>query len=342
MAVVDYARPLTEIDLPEPELLPGHALVEVETCGVCFSDVKTSRGEMPFSAGLALPHVPGHEACGRVLETSPPGVLEPGTLVVVYHYWPCGQCRRCRAGEESLCADLRAWLGFTEQGAFRERLVVPLERLFEVPDGIDPFAAASLTCAVGTAYRATVTRGGVRPGGSAAVIGLGGVGIHALQIAVASGAQAVGLDVSERSLEVAQGLGLVAVDAARFDRRSSEIAQVAEEGFDVVIVTAGAESAYRQAREIVRKGGRIVAVGYAMPAAFSIATPELVLGEVEVAGSRYVSRDELGRAIELVRSGRVRTVVDSIRPLEQVNEAFDDLMTGKIVGRVVLQVADGA
>src|SRR4051794_4260911 len=99
MAVVNYAQPLAQIDFPEPELLPGEALVEVLTCGVCFSDVKTSRGLMAYSAELPLPHVPGHEICGRVLETTPAGALPPGTLVVVYHYWPCGRCRRCRAGE---------------------------------------------------------------------------------------------------------------------------------------------------------------------------------------------------------------------------------------------------
>lgn len=338
MAVVDYNRPLEAVEVPEPALLTGHAVIEVLACGVCFSDIKTSRGAMPYSGELALPHIPGHEICGRVVETNPAGAIEPGTLVVVYHYWPCGRCRRCRAGDENLCADLRAWLGFTHDGGFRERLAVPFDRLFTVPVGIDPVHAAPMTCAVGTAYRAAVTRGGVEPGGTVAVIGLGGVGIHALQIAAASGALAVGLDVSARSLEVAAGLGLAAHDAASFETATSEISQVADEGFDVVIVTAGSEAAFRQGTQIVRKGGRIVAVGYAVGLPFSIDTAGLALGEVEVVGSRYVSRDELGRAIELVGSGQIRTIVDSIRPLDEVNEAYDDLTSGKIVGRVVLDL----
>ncbi len=78
MAVTRYGAPLERIDVPEPELAPGHALLEVITCGVCFSDVKTSRGLMPFSEDLPLPHVPGHEIFGRVLATEPDGLIAEG------------------------------------------------------------------------------------------------------------------------------------------------------------------------------------------------------------------------------------------------------------------------
>ena len=71
MVVTEYGAPLEERDLDPPQPAPGHAVIQVLTCGVCFSDVKIARGRMPFSAGLALPHVPGHEICARVLETDP-------------------------------------------------------------------------------------------------------------------------------------------------------------------------------------------------------------------------------------------------------------------------------
>jgi alcohol dehydrogenase len=339
MAVVRYGEPLVEIEVPEPELTPGHALIDVLTCGICFSDVKTTRGEMPYSPNLRLPHVPGHEVCGRVVATSPPGVFAANDLVVVHHYWPCGRCRWCLAGNENLCSHLKAWLGFTDPGGLQERLAVPLDRLFRVPLGIDPVHAAPMTCALGTAYRAVVTQGGVRAGMSVAVIGLGGVGIHALQIAATSGATVVGLDVSARALEVAASLGFTAVDAGDPEPGLAVNGGVNADGFDVVIVTAGAESAYGRADELVRKGGTIVAVGYAMGARFSIATPRMVLDEIMVRGSRYVSRAELGSAIELVRTGRVKPIVDVVKPLAAVNEAFEELVAGRIVGRVVLQVS---
>jgi D-arabinose 1-dehydrogenase-like Zn-dependent alcohol dehydrogenase len=339
MAVVSYDEPLVEIDVPQPKLRPGTALIEVLTCGVCYSDVKTSRGQMPFSAELTLPHVPGHEICARVVATDPPGLYEPGELVVVYHYWPCGRCRRCRAGDETLCLDLEAWIGFTDPGGFQERLVVPVGRLVRV-SGLDPVEAASVNCAVGTAYRAVVTRARAAPGTTIAVVGLGGVGIHALQVAAATGSIAVGLDPSARAREVAAGLGLPARDTDGFEPAATGHDGVDEEGFDAVVVTAGAAPAYRQATEIVRKGGRIVCVGYAPDSEFRLTTPRLVLDEIVVLGSRYVGRAELERAVELVRRGQVKPVVDSLRPLGDVNDAYDDLTSGRVVGRAVLRVAE--
>ena len=104
MAVTTYGQPLEPIDVPEPTLREGTALVQVLACGVCFSDVKVARGMMPFRDEVALPHVPGHEIVGRVIATDPPGALPEGGLFVVFHSWPCGRCPACRRGDETLCA----------------------------------------------------------------------------------------------------------------------------------------------------------------------------------------------------------------------------------------------
>src|SRR5215210_3518455 len=141
MAVVDYTTPLRSIDREEPVLEPGHALLDVQTCGVCATDLKIVAGRMPFSNELRLPHVPGHEIFARVVRTEPP------------------------------------------------ELVAPVDRLIEVPTTVSAVEAAPLSCAVGTAYRSVVSRAAVRSGDAVAVIGLGGVGIHAAQVAVAAGAR---------------------------------------------------------------------------------------------------------------------------------------------------------
>jgi D-arabinose 1-dehydrogenase-like Zn-dependent alcohol dehydrogenase len=340
MAVTEYGKPLERIEVPEPQLRLGHALVEVLTCGVCFSDVKTSRGQMPFSEELELPHLPGHEICGQVLDTDPPGALETGTKVVVYHVWPCRVCSRCRAGEENICVNPQAWAGFTHPGGFQDRLVVPLDRLVAVPDSIDPVHAAPMTCALGTAYRATVTRGGVAVGARAVVIGLGGVGIHALQIAHAAGALAVGLDPTQRTIDAARALDLDARRADEPDAHARLMDESDGEGVDVVIDTVGHEDTVLQADRLVRPGGRIVAVGYSPTTNFSLPSPRFALEEIQLLGSRYVRLDELERAIMLVADGRVEMVVDGVKPLEAANEAFDALQAGDVVGRIVLDVGD--
>ena len=338
MAVTQYGAPLEKIEVPEPQLRPGHALIEVLTCGVCFSDVKTSRGQMPYSEELELPHLPGHEICGRVLDTDPRGAFEPGTKVVVYHVWPCRICSRCRAGEDNICVNPQAWVGFTHPGGFQDRFVVPLDRIVAIPDSIDPVHAAPMTCALGTAYRATVTRGGVAAGSRAVVIGLGGVGIHALQIARAAGARTVGLDTSQPAVDAAHDLGLDARGADNPDTHAQLVAESGGEGVDVVIDTVGHEDTILQADRLVRPGGRIVAVGYSPTTNFSLPSPRFVLEEIQLLGSRYVRLHELERAIMLVAEGRVKTMIDSVKPLEAVNEAFEALEAGDVVGRVVLDV----
>jgi alcohol dehydrogenase len=338
MAITEYGAPLERIEVPEPQLRTGHALIEVLTCGVCFSDVKTARGQMPFSNELKLPHLPGHEICGQVLDTDPSGALEPGTNVVVYHVWPCRVCSRCRAGEDNICANPHAWAGFTHPGGFQDRLLVPLDRVVAVPDSIDPVHAAPMTCALGTAYRATVTRGRVTAGSRVVVIGLGGVGIHVLQIARAAGALAVGLDTSQRSVNVARDLGLDAHQADDSDTHEQLVDEYGGEGVDVVIDTVGYEDTIQQANRLVRPGGRIVAVGYSPTINFSLPSPRFVLEEIQLLGSRYVRLDELERAIMLVADGHVEIVVDSVKSLEAANEAFDSLEAGDVVGRVVLDV----
>jgi alcohol dehydrogenase len=338
MAVRDYAGPLASIELPEPELRPGHALLDVLTCGVCFSDLKTARGRMPYSDRLALPHVPGHEICARVLRSDPP-VLDPGTVVVAYHLWPCRRCGRCRAGQEQLCQEPRGWTGFVTPGGFQRRMVAPIDRLVAVPDEIDPVHAAPLTCAVGTAYRAVTTRGRIAPGGCAVVVGLGGVGIHALQIAAALGARAVGVDVSERALSVAAELGLTVVPADAPDTEDRIRGLAGADGIDAVIDTVGTEATLQRAFRLARPGGRIVAVGYSVDSEISLPTARFVLEEVELVGSRYVAMDELERAVRLVADGRIATVIDRVLPLEAANEALEALERGDVVGRVVLDVA---
>jgi D-arabinose 1-dehydrogenase-like Zn-dependent alcohol dehydrogenase len=338
MAITEYGAPLERIEVPEPQLRSGHALIEVLTCGVCFSDVKTARGQMPFSNELKLPHLPGHEICGQVLDTDPSGALEPGTNVVVYHVWPCRVCSRCRAGEDNICVNPQAWAGFTHPGGFQDRLLVPLDRVVAVPDSIDPVHAAPMTCALGTAYRATVTRGRVTAGSRVVVIGLGGVGIHVLQIARAAGALAVGLDTSQRSVNVARDLGLDAHQADDSDTHEQLVDEYGREGVDVVIDTVGYEDTIQQANDLVRPGGRIVAVGYSPTINFSLPSPRFVLEEIQLLGSRYVRLDELERAIMLVADGHVEIVVDSVKSLEAANEAFDSLKAGDVVGRVVLDV----
>ena len=153
-------------------------------------------------------------------------------------------------------------MGFTDPGGFQERLAVPVDRLIEVPEPIDPVQAAPMSCALGTAYRAVVTRGGVRAGARVAVLGLGGVGIHAAQIAVSAGATVVGFDLHGPTLTAASEVGIDAARAPTASAIEGLLDATYGEGVDVVLDTVGHEPTIALANRLVREGGRIVGVGY--------------------------------------------------------------------------------
>jgi 2-desacetyl-2-hydroxyethyl bacteriochlorophyllide A dehydrogenase len=338
MAVTAYGEPLVQRETPEPKPRPGQVLLRVLTCGVCFTDVKIARGWMPFSPGLGLPHVPGHEVFGEVVTADPTGLVERGSRAIVYQYWPCGRCAACRRGDDVQCTDLVGWLGFAQDGGFSESIAVPADRLILVPPSVDPIGAAPMSCAIGTAYRATITRGGVGPGSRVAVIGLGGVGIHAAQIATVAGGRVSGFDIHEPTLETARELGIEAYRADGEDVPAT-LHPRSGDAVDVVIDTVGIASSVELADRLVRPGGRIVMVGYTRQGAATLPTARIVLDEIDVQGSRYASRQEMARGVALVAAGLVRPVVGLVRPLGSANEALDALESGDVVGRAVLDVA---
>ncbi len=340
MAVTDYHAPLELINLPVPQAKPGFVLIRILTCGVCYSDYKTARGRMAYSPTLKLPHVPGHEICGEVVEAAPETGLRVGARVIVYNYWSCGRCAYCRMGLENLCENLQGWVGFTTPGGFEEFLAVPADRLLRLPEGISPEQAAPTSCALGTSYRAVVTRGQVRPGQTVVVQGVGGVGLNSLQVARAAGARVLAVDIDQRHLDAAARLGAEKGALVGEEARAMVRAFTSGLGADVVIDTVGHEESLHEAAMMSRRGGRVVGVGYVVGGFARVQTDVFVLREIEFVGSRYVLRHELERAISLLASGQVQPVIDDVLPLESANEAFARLEQGKVIGRTVLRVAE--
>jgi D-arabinose 1-dehydrogenase-like Zn-dependent alcohol dehydrogenase len=314
-------------------------LIRILTCGVCYSDYKTAHGKMQYSPTLKLPHVPGHEICGEAVEARPDTGFHVGERVIVYNYWSCGRCAMCRMGMENICENLQGWVGFTTPGGFEEYLAVPAERLLRLPDGITPEQAAPTSCALGTSYRAVVTRAQARPGQTIVVQGVGGVGLYSLQVAQASGARVLAVDIDPKHLQVAARLGAARGALAGEEARSMVLDFTSGLGADAVIDTVGHEESLHQAAQMARRGGRVVGVGYVVGGFARVQTDDYVLREVEFVGSRYVQRHELERAIQLLASKQVQPVVDDVLPLESANEAFTRLEQGKVIGRTVLRVA---
>lgn len=245
---------LEEIDDPSPG--PGEAVVAVEACGVCGSDLHFLDG----SARTAyVPITLGHEVAGRV--ESADG-LDAGTPVLVAVGVSCGRCHMCTAGRVNLCEQGRV-IGIDFDGGLADRIAVPSSMLIERPAGLDAVTAATAVDAGATAYHAVVRRGKVGAGDSVLVIGAGGLGSYGLQIARNAGAAPVIVaDTDPGALERAEALGadeVVLVEEGTSIGRTTKL--FTDGGVDVALEFVGRASTVDAAVKALRPGGTAVAVG---------------------------------------------------------------------------------
>src|SRR3954454_3699989 len=204
-----FETPLTVQSVDDPSPAPDGVVVEVRATGVCRSDWHAWMGHDP---SIVLPHVGGHELCGVVLEVGAEvhGVAV-GDRVTVPFCCGCGVCEPCRLGETQVCErDVQP--GFTIWGSFARYVALPRAdlNLVRVPETLGDVEAASLGCRFMTAWAALHVHAGVRAGEWVAVHGCGGVGLAAVMIATAAGAQVIAVDIDERKLARARELGAVA------------------------------------------------------------------------------------------------------------------------------------
>lgn len=305
-AIAEYRRPLEVGDYPDPIVPTGGVVLRVEATGICLSDWHAWTGHEPLPS---LPHVPGHEMAGVVDEVGP-GVTrwEVGDRVTVPFSVGCGACRSCREGHLNTC-DRSFTPGFTHWGSFAERVAIRHAdlNLVSIPDSLSSVHAAAMGCRFITAFRAVVDRGRLGADEWLAVYGCGGVGLSAVMIAKAIGGRVVAVDVDPRSLELASRLGAdVVIDGARKDVVRA-VVHATGGGADVSIDAVGRTATALNSIGSVRKHGRHVQVGLllAEDAAPAIPMESVIMGEVEIMGSRGMPASDYPRVFELIDSGGI-------------------------------------
>ena len=302
-----HAGPLEVRDVPDPTPSSTGAVVRVGATGVCRSDWHGWQGHDP---DVRLPHVPGHELAGTV-EAVGADVRRwrVGDRVTVPFVCACGRCASCAAGDHQVC-EAQTQPGFTHWGSYAELVALDAAdvNLVALPDAL-PFAvAASLGCRFTTAFRAVVQVGRVRPGEWVAVHGCGGVGLSAVQVAVAAGAQVVAVDVSAGALALASSFGAaVVVDAGSTD--VVEAVRAATGGGAALSLDAlGSATTCVDSVQCLRRRGRHVQVGLLPPALGRPLLPmeRVVALELEVLGSHGMAAHAFPALLELVAAGRLR------------------------------------
>ena len=336
LVLEEFGGPLIPRELDVPAIDPHEALVRVRNVGVCGTDLKIRAGRMGLDV---LPLIMGHEIAGEVAEVgSEVQGFAAGDRVAVNFYVTCGACRYCRQGRDTLCPNMRQH-GFSRDGGFAEYMKTPGVNLCKLPDNVPLDKACILGDAVATSYHAVTKKARIDPGTTVALVGVGGVGLHALQMAKLAGGWTIAIDVNQDRLNLARKLGADAVIDAKQGPFHEEVRRLTGgEGADVVMEFVSNEDTLPSSYRSLRRGGRLVFVGYVPELPMSLMPHEMVRNEYEFLGSRANSKQELEETVALVSQGKIEPVVDRVFSLEDVEEAFDALREGRSLGRNVVAV----
>lgn len=327
-------QPLSIEDAPTPSMGRGDALVRVAACGVCSTDLHFVHGTPTYKKP---PLILGHEISGIVEEVGDEAAtVRKGERVLVPPIIYCGRCRNCREGRDNVCENM-LMVGSYVDGGFAEYISVPAHVLIKLPDSIPLHEGAIISDAVSTAFHAVKQRGEVRPGEWAAVFGCGGVGINVVQIAAASGALVIAVDVDERKLELARRLGAVEALDGRDPELAKKIRSLTGGGVDVAFEVVGRPAVMDGAFESVKVGGRMVVVGYSMEN-WNFRVGRLMFRELKLIGSFGCRSTDYSPLLRMFEKGRLRLneiVTEKLR-LEEINEALKRLEESRVVGRQVV------
>lgn len=323
---------LLNVDEPTPE--PGWVVLEVVGVGICGTDIHILHDEHPYWPPVTL----GHEFAGRIAEVGPgvEGWRVGERVVCEPHAGACGVCHLCRRGFVQLCADKRS-PGWGIDGALARYVAVPAHLLHRVPDEVSDLAAA--VCEPTAISVSAIERVGVNPGEAAVVLGPGPIGLIIAMVIRAMGADrviVVGRSSSRHRLQAGAELGLETWNSEEIDVVEAVRGATGGRGVDFVIDTSGAASAISSGVHMLRKRGRMCAVGVSGRQNMEFPWDEALMRAIDINFSFSSSYTSWNGALSLLRSGAVD--VESLTttfPLEKWEEAFRQLESRDVVKAVI-------
>jgi D-arabinose 1-dehydrogenase-like Zn-dependent alcohol dehydrogenase len=331
--------PLVEVESDTPVPQGSEVLIRTVACGVCHSDIHMHDGVFELGGGKQLNvgqegMVLGHEIFGEVVAVGPEAEnVQVGDRRVVFPWIGCGDCASCSRGEEQLCTPGRA-LGIVNAGGFADHVLIPHSRyLFDKGDVSDTLAA-TYACSGLTAYGALKKVGELNEGDEVVIIGAGGVGMMAIQIARAMGLDPIVVDIDSAKLDAVRALGVSRTYDSSEPQSAKEIRK-ATGGVYAALDFVGAEASVNYGLSTLRKGGMLIIVGL-YGGALNMPIPFIPMNARIIHGSYVGSPEDMGELMAMVRAGTIAPIEITERPLNEVNQALSDLKAGGVQGRQVL------
>jgi propanol-preferring alcohol dehydrogenase len=346
--------PLEIISKDTPKPIGSQVLVRVEACGVCHSDIHLWEGgyEGPdgeflkaTDRGVRYPLIPGHEIAGAVEEVgeevSSLNLFKKNGKVIVYPWLGEGMCPACREGNENLCDRPRS-LGIYNDGGYSEYVLVPSYRyLLDVSNDIetgsfDANTACTLSCSSLTAYGA-ISNANLRPFDTAVIIGAGGLGLMAIQLAKAiTGSTVIAMDLDDNKLKAAKENGADFTINSKKENAVTAVMEMTQKlGADAVIDFVNSSKSTDVDMQLLRKRARVVLVGL-YGGAVRLNLISMPTRAYKLIGSYTGNIAQLAELVSLTRRGVIKPLVSDKFNLEQATEALSKLKEGKVVGRGII------
>jgi D-arabinose 1-dehydrogenase-like Zn-dependent alcohol dehydrogenase len=318
-----------DIDTPVPG--PGQVLVRMHACGMCFSDVLVHRGQWP----VKLPIVPGHEPVGEVAQLGP-GVtnLRVGDRVgVCWTQRGEGRCLQCQSGRPQYCQHTQTWMDLG--GGYADYMLAWEAGCTLLPSEVSYEDAAVAFCA-GFTSMSGLRNANPKPGDRVCVLGVGGLGHMAVQLAAATGLETVVLTTSPDKAEYAKQLG--ATDAVVADTDPGG-ALAAAGGVDIILATTTSAALVAASVSGLRHGGRLVTMGVTGPLQIDDMTT-LLFKQCSIKGSTHNNRSDLVEVLRFMAAGKVKPRTE-VYPLADINQVRERVEAGKVRYRAILQHEQG-
>jgi len=300
-----FSAPPEIEQVPDPDPVDGGVVLRVMASGVCRSDWHGWQGNDP---DIVLPHVPGHELAG-IIEAVGEGVSrwKVGDRVTVPFVGGCGQCPECHSGNQQVC-DHQFQPGFTHWGSFAQFVAIHYAdvNLVRLPDEMPFETAASLGCRFATSFRAIVDQGQVTEGQWVAVHGCGGVGLSAIMIARALGANVIAVDISDEKLALAQQLGATAcINTNGVANVAEAIRDLSGGGAHVSVDAIGNAGVCFKSIECLRKRGKHIQVGLMVADDSNPRVPmsRVLANELEILGSHGMQAWRYADMLAMIAAG---------------------------------------
>jgi NADPH:quinone reductase-like Zn-dependent oxidoreductase len=340
-AIVFYQHGGPEVlkygEVAPPALGRGEVRVAVGSAALNRLDLFVRQG-WP-SLKLEMPHIPGADAAGVVLEVGE-GVedIRTGERVAINPTISCDHCEFCLRGEQNLCIH-HSILGEFQRGTYAEQVVVPALNVIRLPDHVSFADAAAFSLVGVTAWQMLITRGRLLPGEDVLIVGAsGGVNTAALQIAKLAGARVIVVSADTAKLAQAEALGAdILIDRSREDWSKAVFELTAKRGVDVVVDNVG-QATWMGSIRALRPGGRMLVVGSTSGPKFELDIRYVFAKQISILGSTMGNRDDYDRVMRLLFDGKLQAVIGVAFPLAEAREAQEMLAAGDVFGKIVLSV----